>query len=128
MKYIVLYRMVLTAIMLLMITEMSGQKPAIDLIPSANQRNHPETMVDTSFASDSLVPVMPAPDSTAWIKNNQKKDGKKKERRTIGPSLDSLLSPQSDRRNRQAIPAGKHPLKLNMLNPIRVLLLIAALK
>ncbi len=59
MKRIVLYTIVFTTGLLACTPEISGQKPTIDLLPSANQHLHPEAIVDTTFSSDSLVKAKP---------------------------------------------------------------------
>ncbi|MEN8228670.1 MAG: hypothetical protein ABFS38_10995 [Bacteroidota bacterium] len=85
MKYIVLYTMMMAALLMLF-TEVTGQKPTIDLLPSKHKRIHPEAIVDTSFSNDSVVKFIPD-DQSSSIDSNKKEKKKKIRRRKSWKSL-----------------------------------------
>jgi len=106
MKYIVLYIIVLLWINP---SGTAAQKPAIILLPSAQEYIHPEVLIDTSFTNDSLIIAIqsdPKKESILESKHREKETG-----------LDiSFRKP------------GNYPLLFKKLNPIKFYIRFTALK
>ena len=128
MNNIVLYKMILLAGFLTLTTVMAAQKPVIDLIPSSHQIKNPEAIVDSSVAIDSLVRksayVQPPADQNA----NTTRENVKKERRQIGPSMDSLFRKPETRNTKSTRTTGSISLYLIKFNPVKFFVSIIALK
>jgi hypothetical protein len=125
MNNIVLYRICLSFGILLLATTVAAQKPSIDLIPSSYQHMPPEAIMDTSLRSDSTIQKIYGLDPGI----QEKKDAGvhvKKERRQIGPSIDSLLRKSEDKKTVSERSAGKLSLRIRQLNPIRFFIRISA--
>ncbi len=111
--------MILTVGVLVLALSLSAQKPAIDLIPSSHQIMQPKAIVDTSFVLDSMV-----------HKNiyTLPPDVQKKERRQIGPSIDSLFGKPEARKAESIKPTGSISLYIRKFNPLKFFISIIALK
>ena len=128
MNNIVLYRTTSLIGLLLICFTLSAQKPVIDLIPSSHQVLRSGAMIDTSLAIDSLAPEdIPGKPSTDRYK---KKDRTKtsKERRQIGPSLDSLLRKPEKKKAVNTKSTRNTPYYIRKLNPVKFFISIIALK
>ena len=128
MRNIVLYKIVLMAGMLMTITILNGQKPIINLLPSAHHYMHPEAMIDTSFNNDSLFKYIPSPMPQYFDIDTLKADPVKKVRRQIGPSFDSIFNKEETRRFSGGLRSNSFPLHIKFLNPIKLFIHITALK
>ena len=127
MNNIVLYKLLLSIGILILATTMAAQKPNIDLIPSSHQFLATEAVIDTSRALDSLI-------QNAFIQDTgfQEENGSgvhvKKERRQIGPSIDTLLRRPESKKAVSERSAGKLTLFIRQYNPIRFFIRIRAIK
>ena len=114
---------------LLMISlSLAAQKPVIDLIPSSHQVLRSGAMIDTSLAIDSLAPEY-IPDQPSAVQDKYK--GRKKtnkERRQIGPSMDSLLRKPADKNAAGVKSTGNIPYYIRKLNPVKFFISMIALK
>ncbi|MCK5137169.1 MAG: hypothetical protein KAR19_15395 [Bacteroidales bacterium] len=99
MKYIVLYTL---ALFLINTPEASGQKPAIDLLPSSHEHIHPEAVIDTSYIRDSLIQITPG----AKQESKPVKEIPMKESRRTGLHLDSILNKLVSKKLNQVTEAG----------------------
>ena len=99
MKYIVLYTL---ALFLMNLPEVSGQKPAIDLLPSSHGYIHPEAVIDTCYNGDSLIQIIPD------IKQPSKpvKEIRLQESRRTGLNLDTILNRLISKKLNQVTGAG----------------------
>jgi len=125
MNNIVLYRICLSLGILVLAASVAAQKPSIDLIPSSYKYMPPEAIMDTSLRSDSTIQKRYGLDHGI----QEKKDAGvqvKKERRQIGPSIDSLLRKPEDKKVVSERSAGKLSLSIRQLNPIRFFIRISA--
>lgn len=127
MRNIVLYKIVLMAGMLMTITILYGQKQTIKLLPTSHHYMHPEAMIDTSFANDSLYKYVPSPLPQFFDIDTLKADPKKKVRRQIGPSFDSIFNKEETRRFSGGLRSISIPLHIKFLNPIKLFIHISAL-
>ncbi len=128
MKCIVVYRITILVGVLLLTSELAAQKPTIDLITSHHLHRHPESMIDTAYATNPLVrEPLPVQAPLAETKNVAAESDKKR-RRQIGPSLDSLFQKKDSTNSVRQ----KAPVKISVLNrkfsPIKILIYITALK
>ena len=114
--------------MLMTITILYGQKPAIKLLPSSHHYMHPEAMIDTSYANDSLLKYVPGPLPQLIDIDTLKTDPVKKVRRQIGPSFDSIFNKEEARRFSGGHRSNIFPLHIKYLNPIKLFIHITALK
>jgi len=114
--------------MLMTITILYGQKPAINLLPSSHHSMHREAMIDTSFASDSLFKYVPIPLPQFIDIDTLKADPVKKVRRQIGPSFDSIFNKEEARKFSGGLRSNSFPLHIKYLNPIKLFIHITALK
>ena len=128
MNNIVLYKMVLLTGFLALASVMSAQKPVIDLIPSSHQIMNPEAIVDTSMAIDSLVRKNAYVQPPADQKENATIEKVKKERRQIGPSMDSLFRKPETRNTQSTRTTGSISLYIRKFNPVKFYISIIALK
>jgi hypothetical protein len=128
MKSIVVYKITILSCFLLLSTGLMAQKPAIDLISSHHKYRHPESIIDTLY-------TVHAPEKEAVLQQlpseqDQKTTvtSKRKKRRQIGPSLDSLFHKEEGRDSARE----KSPAKISFfdkrINPIKFLIYITALK
>jgi len=129
MKNIVLYGMVLMVGLLMVCTEIDGQKPAYDLLPSSHNSIHPEAIVDTSIIcndEDSIVPDnYPLTSSSEIIIN---KETRRNEKKRPGLHLDSLFKKSVSENEHPGKRSGNYPLIIKYFNPINFFLQITALK
>ncbi len=128
MNNIVLYRTTCLIGLLLISLTLVAQKPVIDLIPSSHQVLRSGTMIDSSLATDSLAPEnFPEQPSTD---QHKKKDRIKidKERRQIGPSMDTLLRRPEKKKAVNVNTTGNITYYTRKLNPVRFFISIIALK
>jgi len=127
MNNIVVYKMILSVGLLVLAISLSAQNPMIDLIPSSHQMRESETIADTSFALDSMVHhnkyVRPA-----IQEENASRKIIKKERRQIGPSIDSLLGKPETRKADSSRTTGSLSLYIRKFNPVKFFISIIALK
>ncbi len=114
--------------MLMTITILYGQKPAIKLLPTSYHFMHPEAMIDTSFANDSLYKYVPSPLPQFIDNDTLKADPMKKVRRQIGPSFDSIFNKEEGRRFSGGLRSNSFSLHIKYLNPIKLFIHITALK
>ena len=114
--------------MLMTITILNGQKPTISLLPSSHHYMHPEAMIDTSLSNDSLLKYIPSPLPQYFDIDTLKADPKKKVRRQIGPSFDSIFNKEENQRVSSGIRSKSFPLHIKFLNPINLFIHITALK
>jgi len=128
MNSIVLYRITFAVGLFLIPFGLSAQKPAIDLIPSAHQVLRTEAVADTSFVHDSVTQdnIYDTPSdiqgkSMGRIKAN-------KERRQIGPSMDSLLRKADHKKAEHTKTSGNISLYIIKLNPVKFFIRMIALK
>lgn len=108
------------------ITILYGQKPALKLMPTSHHYVHPEAMIDTSFANDSLYKYVPSP--LPKFIDTLKADPVKKVRRQIGPSFDSIFNKEETRRFSGGLRSNSFTLHIRYLNPIKLFIHITALK
>ncbi len=113
--------------MLMTITILYGQKQTIKLLPTSFHYMHPEAMIDTSFANDSLYKYVPSPLPQFFDIDTLKADPKKKVRRQIGPSFDSIFNKEETRRFSGGLRSISIPLHIKFLNPIKLFIHISAL-
>ena len=128
MKHIVVYKITLITGLLLIITSLAAQKPTIDLLPSSHQYMHPEAMIDTSLTSDSLVQFIPPIGPPYINKDTLRKESVKKERRQIGPNLDTIFHRDEARKTPGEIRSMGLPLHIKYFNPIKLFIHITAVK
>jgi hypothetical protein len=119
--------MILLAGFLTLTTVMAAQKPVIDLIPSSHQIMNPEAIVDTSVAIDSLVRKNAYVHPPADQNENATIENMKKERRQIGPSMDSLFRKPETRNTKSTRTTGSISLYIRKLNPVKFFISIIAL-
>ena len=128
MNNIVLYKTSFSIGLLILALSLSAQKPVIDLIPSSHQIRETEAIVDTSFVLDSMAHNSKYVRPTAIQKENVSRESLKKERRQIGPSLDSLFGKPEARKADSSRITGKASLYIRKLNPVKFFISIIALK
>ena len=110
------------------LTTVTAQKPAIDLISSHQQYRHPEAIIDTCFAIDSLaqepyfVKASPAQDQK-YIEESPKK-----KRRQIGPSLDTILHKEEAMNKKHEKSKENISLFFGKFNPLKIFIYIIVLK
>jgi len=127
MRNIVLYRLIFGTGMLMILSALAGQKPAIDLLPSSHQYMHPAAIIDTSFANDSLSGISPIPRPPAAITDTLAIEKKEKKHFHFGLDLDSILKNGEVRKVRQESGSGLIPQLLKNFNPIKLFIHITAL-
>ena len=128
MNNIVLYRMIVSIWILVLAISLSAQKPAIDLIPSSHQITQREAVVDTSFALDTLVQNNPNIQPPAAQEENTQPENIKKERRQIGPSIDSLFRKAENKHAASNKTTGSISLFIIKFNPLKFFISIIAIK
>ena len=128
MNNLVLYRIAFLAGLLMAVSVASGQKPAIDLLPSSHQYMHPAAILDTSSVNDTLtyIATFQGLDSNATESLDVKK--KKKRPFQFGLNLDSILHKGEVRKNQVGTRSGLFPLLMKKSNPIKLFIHITALK
>jgi hypothetical protein len=128
MNNIVLYKTTSLIALLLICLSLGAQKPVIDLIPSSHQVLRSGAMIDTSLAIDSLAPdhTLERPSSDQHKKKGRTKTYK--ERRQIGPSMDSLLRRPENKKAEQVKSTGNIPYYTRKLHPVKFFISIIALK
>lgn len=99
MKNIVLYTL---ALFLMNLPEVFGQKPAIELLPSSHEHNHPEAVIDTSYTGDSLIQIIPY----TKLPSKPVKEIRLQESRRTGLNLDSVLNRLISKKLNQVTGAG----------------------
>lgn len=116
--------------MLIFINVLYGQKPSIKLLPSSHHNMHPEAMIDTSLANDTLLKYIPSPLPKYFDIDPGKAGPEKKVRRQIGPSFDSIFNFNKEETERitSGIRSKRFPLHMKFLNPINLFIHITALK
>ena len=126
MKSIVVYKIVFLAWPLLLSMSLMAQKPAIDLISSHYLYQHPEAVIDTAYTVNPTTreAVLRQPQAD----HKRKARMEKKQRRQIGPSLDSLFQKEEDKRPARE----KSQVNISIIhlrfNPVKFLIFITALK
>lgn len=128
MNNIVVYRKILTIGLLALAISLSAQKPTIDLIPSSHQMRESKAIVDTSFALDSMVHKEKYVRPAVIQKENASRENIKKERRQIGPSIDSLLGKPETRKADSSKTTGSLSLYIRKFNPVKFFISIIAFK
>jgi hypothetical protein len=128
MNNIVLYRITSLIGLLLISLTLAGQKPVIDLIPSSHRVMRSGAMIDTSLAIDSLAPenIPEQPSAVRPMKKDRIKTYK--ERRQIGPSMDSLLRKTEKKKAANVKSTGNIPCYFRKFNPVKFFISIIALK
>ena len=128
MKSIVVYKMIIVIGVLILTKGLAAQKPAIDLISSHQQNRHPEAIIDTGYNANPLIREAILIKTPPAENKKMKGESKKKRRRQIGPSLDSLFQKEDS----EDIKQDKQPVKISLFNrkynPIKFLIYITALK
>lgn len=123
MKHIVLYTSVIVTGLLLLCTEVAGQKTSIDLLPSAHPYIQNEAIVDTSLWNDTLATIVPDdPPSTIYLKEKEKKKIRRKESRRIGFQIDSLFQKTKGKSTRSVKKSGNSLFILKHFNPIIIII------
>jgi hypothetical protein len=104
-----------------------GQKPTIELLPSAHQYMHPAAIIDTSFAHDTRTPVIPSQQPDSLYTDSLKAEKEKKRHFQFGLNLDSILRKGEVRKNQVENRPGLIPLLFSNVNPIKLFIHITAL-
>ena len=128
MNNIVLYRLLIGLALLLLFSGLEAQKPAIVLIPSAHQIQPAEAIVDTSEALDSMIHNYILLQESDTQEESGNFENLKKERRQIGPSMDSLLRRTDEDKVDERKTKGIQTLYIRKFNPFRIFIRITALK
>jgi hypothetical protein len=128
MNNIVLYKTVVALALLVLVTSLSAQAPAIDLIPSSHQVPHSEAIIDTSYVLDTTSFENDVPHTPVLLKENSGRERLKKERRQIGPSMDSLFRKSETSHSGSGKKTGSITLYLTKFNPVKFFISIIALK
>jgi hypothetical protein len=129
MNNLVLYRTTSLIGLLLISLTLSAQKPIIDLIPSSHQVMRSGAMIDTSLAIDTLAPEdFPEQPSSDQPKKKGRTKTDNRERRQIGPSMDSLLRKPEKKKAVHVKSTGNIPYYFNKLYPVRFFISIIAIK
>lgn len=128
MKSIVVYRMTILIGALMLSGTLMAQKPAIDLISSHQQYRHPEALVDTAYAMnpalrDAEITEAPRPQEV-----KSKDETRKKKRRQIGPSLDSLFQKEEAKTPEREDSTAKISYINKRFNPLKIMIFIIAKK
>jgi len=127
MNNIVLYKLLFSIGILVLATAMTAQKPNIDLIPSSYKALPTEAVIDTSQALDSLIRNT-CNEDPGFQEQLSSDVHVKKERRQIGPSVDSLFKRPESKKAVSENSAGKLSLYIRQFNPIRFFIRISAIK
>lgn len=127
MNNIVVYRLTLSIGILVLALTMAAQKPNIDLIPSSHKVLPTEAIIDTSLVLDSMIQNTYFQDPDFQEKLSSGEHGKK-ERRQIGPSIDSLLKRPESKKAVSQRSTGKLSRYIRQFNPIRFFIRISAIK
>ena len=117
--------------LLMVFTEIAGQKPAFTLLPSTHHRIHPEAILDTSIvyvAQTSIVTgdcdcPLTSPSGNLAHREIQQKESKKP-----GLHMDSLFQKPVFKNEHPGKRSGNYPLIIKYINPINIFLQITALK
>ena len=126
MKNIVLY---LIAGCLITFFESSGQKPTIELLPTSHQRIHPEAVVDTSHARDSLYKIVPHGNSSVALSGDGETHGDiKKESRRRWFQRDSIFQKKVLKSKQAGNWSERFYLMMIYINPVKLFIHITALK
>ena len=126
MKYIVLYALVFLTITL---PHGTAQKPAYELLPATHALVHPEALVDTCHSTDSLERItVTGPYEPVLDQDLRKKKTSREENRKRTFNLDSLFRKQNKKKAQASDQTGNHTLYIKKYNPIRLFILITALK
>jgi len=128
MNNIVLYRISSLLGLLLISFTLAAQKPVIDLIPSSHRVLRSGAMIDTSLAIDSLAPENTIDQPSAVQRKNKGRTKTTKERRQIGPSMDSLLRKPEKKQAANVKSTGNFPYYIRKLNPVKFFISMIALK
>jgi hypothetical protein len=120
--------MILATGLLVLVTSLSAQITSIDLIPSSHQIRPHAAIIDTSSALDSLVQKTIDTWTPADLEKNASRESIKKERRQIGPSMDSLFRKAEARNARPDRRAWSISLHSRKFNPVKFFISIIALK
>ena len=128
MRDIVLYKIGLLVGFLMIGTLLTGQKPAINLLPSSHHYMHPEPMIDTSLANDSFPIYNPKIQSHSNETDTLDRVTEKKVRPQIGPSFDSVFQKERARKFAGRTKSKDFPQHTMYLNPIKLFIYITALK
>lgn len=128
MTRIVVYRMIILGGALLLATGLSAQKPAIDLISSHRQFKHPEAIIDTGYAENTLAKEPVLFEAATIQTRSQAAEAERKPRRQLGPSFDSVFYKSEPEDH----PKENSPLKISLFNrkynPLKIFISIIALK
>ena len=114
--------------MLMILSALAGQKPAIDLLPSSHQYMHPAAIIDTSSVNDTLTHIIPIQMPSATSADTLTKEKKEKNHFQFGLDLDSILKNGEVRKVRQESVTGLFPQLLKNFNPIKLFIHITAIK
>lgn len=128
MNNIVVYKTIVATSLLALAISLSAQKPSIDLIPSSHQILQTAAIIDTSSVLDSMVQKT----LDTWTPDDMEKKASnetiKKERRQIGPSMDSMLRKAEFRKAESGRTARSILLYIRKINPVKFFISIIALK
>jgi hypothetical protein len=127
MNNLVLYKIAFLAGLLMAVSEASGQKPAIDLLPSSHQYMHPAAILDTSSVNDTLTYIAPIQETDSSATDSLEVQKKKKRQFQFGLNLDSILHKGEVRKNQVGARSGLFPLLMKKTNPIKLFIHITAL-
>ncbi len=128
MNNIVLYKAIIIIGFVVLSISLSAQNPSIDLIPSSRQIMQHAAVIDTSSTLDSLVQKTINSWTPDVLEKNASREIAKKERRQIGPSIDSLLRKSESKKEASSNVKGNISLYIRKFNPILIFIRITALK
>jgi hypothetical protein len=128
MNNIVLYRFWISLALLVLFSGLEAQRPAIVLIPSAQHIRPTEAIIDTSQALDSMILKNIFHEAPAMQEEEAPYENVKKERRQIGPSMDSLLRRTEGDKVDTRKAKGIRTLAIRKYNPFRIFIRITAIK
>jgi len=113
--------------MLMIISMLTGQKPAIDLLPSSHQYKHPAAIVDTSSANDTLTGIIFLQRPQTIDTDTLKTETEKKNHFQFGLNLDSIFKNGEFRKIQKGKSSGLFPKQIKIINPIKLFIFITAL-
>jgi hypothetical protein len=128
MKSIVVYRTTLLIGALMLTGTLMAQKPAIDLISSHQQYRHPEALVDTGYAKNPALREADIIEPPQQHKEKSKVETRKKKRRQIGPSLDSIFQKEEAKAPGREDTTAKISSINKRFNPLKIMIFIIAIK
>ena len=128
MKSIVVYRMTILIGALMLTGSLMAQKPAIDLISTCQQYRHPEALVDTGYAMNPALREADIIEAPRQQEVKSKDETRKKKRRQIGPSLDSIFQKEEAKAPEREDSTAKISYTNKRFNPLKIMIFIIAIK